>query len=122
MLLTFMLYSASATTVENLYTVGGGAAMLLFLLAEGKLLSGVGGQKAARTAFVFGLPAAVFWLTYVVSNTVLIVAGRGDAVCDPARHARGLRAHPCAAFLPQRGDFRAVCARARARTREKARF
>lgn len=83
MLLTFMLYSASATTVENLFTVGGGAAMLLFLLAEGKLLSGVGGRKAARAAYVFGLPAAVFWLTYVLSNTALIIVGRGYATEIP---------------------------------------
>lgn len=83
MLLTFMLYSASATTVENLYTVGGGAAMLFFLLAEGKLLSGVGGRSTTRTAFVFGLPAVVLWLTYVLSNTVLIVAGRGYATEMP---------------------------------------
>ncbi|MFR7552662.1 MAG: hypothetical protein ACLUVB_08110 [Acutalibacteraceae bacterium] len=59
--------------MENLYTVGGGAAMLLFL--RGALLSG--GKESGAPAFVFGPPAAVFWLTYVASNTVLIVAGRG---------------------------------------------
>ncbi len=83
MLLVFMQYSASATTVENLYTVGGGAALLFFLLAEGKLLSGVGTLKTIRTAFVFGLPAALIWITYIASNTVLILAGRGYATEMP---------------------------------------
>lgn len=83
MLLVFMQYSASATTVENLYTVGGGAALLFFLLAEGKLLSGIGTPKAARTVFVFGLPAASIWITYIASNTVLILAGRGYATEMP---------------------------------------
>ena len=86
----------------------------------------MGGQKAARTAFVFGLPAAVFWLTYVVSNTVLIVAGRGYATEMPYVIQLAMLAvcvHILALlFSPQRGDFRAVCARARARTREKPGF
>lgn len=77
MVLTFMTYSAAATTIENVFTVGGGAALLLFLLAEGKLLSGVDQRNAARDIYVFGLPAATLWLTYVLSNTVLIIAGRG---------------------------------------------
>ncbi len=83
MLLTFMTYSASATTVENIFTVGGGALMVLFFLSEGKLLSGVGRRKAARSVYVFGIPAALFWLTYVLSNTALIVAGRGYATEMP---------------------------------------
>lgn len=122
MLLTFMLYSASATTVENLYTVGGGAAMLLFLLAEGKLLSGVGGQKAARTAFVFGLPAAVFWLTYVVSNTVLIVAGRGYATEMPYVIQLAMLAvcvHILALLFSLRGEIFALCAPEHAPAHEK---
>ena len=102
MLLTFMLYSASATTVENLYTVGGGAAMLFFLLAEGKLLSGVGGAQ------------------YGADGVRLRAAGRraladlrafehradrcrarlchGDAVRHPARDARGLHPYSGAAL------------------------
>jgi len=77
MVLTFMTYSASATMQENLFTMGGGALMLFFLLAEGKLISGVGGRKASRSVFIFGIPAVIFWLTYVLSNTVLIIFGRG---------------------------------------------
>ena len=122
MLLTFMLYSASATTVETRYTVGGGAAMLLFLLAEGKLLSGVGGQKAARTAFVFGLPAAVFWLTYVVSNTVLIVAGRGYATEMPYVIQLAMLAvcvHILALLFSLRGEIFALCAPEHAPAHEK---
>ena len=57
--------------------------MLLFLLSEGKLLSGAGGKKALRSTYVFGLPAAVLWMTYVISNTVLIIAGRGYATEMP---------------------------------------
>lgn len=83
MLLTFMTYSASATVEENIFTVGGGTLMVLFFLAEGKLLSGIGRRKAARAVYAFGIPAAVLWLTYVVSNTVLIVAGRGYATEMP---------------------------------------
>ena len=83
MILTFMIYSAVATTEENIFTVGGGAMMLLFLLSEGKLLAGAGGKKALRSTYVFGLPAAVLWLTYVISNTVLIIAGRGYATEMP---------------------------------------
>ena len=83
MVITFMTYSAAATTQENLFTVGGGAMMLMFLLAEGKLLSGVGGRKTSRAIFAFGLPAVMFWVTYVVSNTVLIVYGRGYAAEMP---------------------------------------
>lgn len=83
MVLTFMVYSASATTQENLFTVGGGAAMLVFLLAEGKLISGVGGKNTVRRLYAFGLPAAVLWMTYVSSNTVLIIAGRGYATEMP---------------------------------------
>ena len=44
MIVTFMTYSAVATTEENIFTVGGGAMMLLFLLSEGKLLSGAGDE------------------------------------------------------------------------------
>lgn len=83
MVITFMMYSAAATTQENLFTVGGGALMLLFLLSEGKLLSGTGGRKASRAVFIFGLPAVMFWLTYVISNTVLIIFGRGYATEMP---------------------------------------
>ena len=83
MIVTFMTYSAVATTEENIFTVGGGAMMLLFLLSEGKLLSGAGGKKALRSTYVFGLPAAVLWMTYVISNTVLIIAGRGYATEMP---------------------------------------
>ena len=63
--------------------MGGGAMMLLLLLSEGKLLSGAGGKKALRSTYVFGLPAAVLWMTYVISNTVLIIAGRGYATEMP---------------------------------------
>ena len=56
---------------------------VLFLLSEGKLLSGAGGKKALRSTYVFGLPAAVLWMTYVISNTVLIIAGRGYATEMP---------------------------------------
>lgn len=83
MVLTFMVYSASATTQENLFTVGGGAAMLVFMLAEGKLISGVGGKNTVRRMYAFGLPAAVLWITYVASNTLLIIAGRGYATEMP---------------------------------------
>ena len=83
MILTFFTYSPSATTQENLYTVGGGALMLMFLLAEGKLLSGTGGRKAARQVYIFGLPAVVFWLTYFFSNTVLVFCGHGYAAEMP---------------------------------------
>ena len=48
-----------------------------------KLLSGAGGKKALRSTYVFGLPAAVLWMTYVISNTVLIIAGRGYATEMP---------------------------------------
>ena len=67
MIVTFMTYSAVATTEENIFTVGGGA----------------GGKKALRSTYVFGLPAAVLWMTYVISNTVLIIAGRGYATEMP---------------------------------------
>ena len=83
MVVTFMTYSAVATTQESLFTVGGGAWMLLFLLSEGKMLSGVGGRKASRGVFVFGLPAAMFWTVYVLSNTALILFGRGYATEMP---------------------------------------
>lgn len=75
--LTFMTYSADATTQENLFTVGGGALMVLFLLQESKLLSGTGGRKVPQYMYIAGLPAASYWLTYVLSNTVLIFFGRG---------------------------------------------
>ena len=77
MLITFMTYSASATIEENLFTVGGGALLVFYLLAEGKLISGIGRRKSARTVYALGIPTAVLWLTYALSNTVLIVAGRG---------------------------------------------
>ena len=96
--------------------------MLLFLLAEGKLLSGVGGQKAARTAFVFGLPAAVFWLTYVVSNTVLIVAGRGYATEMPYVIQLAMLAvcvHILALLFSLRGEIFALCAPEHAPAHEK---
>ena len=83
MVLTFMTHSAAATTQENVFTVGGGALMLLFLLQESKLLSCVGGRKVPQYMYVFGLPAAVLWLTYTVSNTVLILFGRGYAAEMP---------------------------------------
>ena len=83
MVLTFMTYSASATTVENLFTVGGGAVLALFLLAEGKLIAGVDDRRAARDIYMFGLPTVVLWLTYVSSNTGLIIAGRGYATEMP---------------------------------------
>lgn len=83
MVLTFMSYSASATTEENLFTVCGGAAVVFFLLAEGKMISGVGGRKNSRLVYVFGLIASVFWLTYVLSNTILIIVGRGYATEMP---------------------------------------
>ena len=83
MVLTFMTYSAVATTQENMFTVGGGALMLLFLLQESKLLSGTGGRKVTQYMFVCGLPAAALWLTYVISNTVLILFGRGYAAEMP---------------------------------------
>lgn len=77
MVLTFMVYSASATTAENLFTVGGSAALLLFLLNEGKLYAGLGGGKTVRNLYVFGLPALLLWVVYVLSNSVLMIAGRG---------------------------------------------
>lgn len=77
MILTFMVYSASATTAENLFTVGGGALLLLFLLQAGKLYAGLGGEKTVRNLYMFGLPAMSLWLTYVLSNSVVIVAGKG---------------------------------------------
>ena len=83
MVITFMTYSAAATIQENLFTVGGGAMMLMFLLSEGKMLSGVGGRKASQSVFIFGLPAILFWVTYVLSNTVLLVCGRGYAAEMP---------------------------------------
>jgi hypothetical protein len=55
----------------------------MFLLAEGKLLSGTGGRKAARQVYIFGLPAVVFWLTYFFSNTVLVFCGHGYAAEMP---------------------------------------
>lgn len=122
MLLTFMLYSAAATTVENLYTVGGGAAMLFFLLAEGKLLSGVGGQKTARAVFVFGLPAAVLWLTYVISNTVLIVAGRGYATEMPYVIQLAMLAvcvHILSLLFSLKGEIFAPCVPERSPAHEK---
>lgn len=106
MIVTFMTYSAVATTEENIFTVGGGAMMLLFLLSEGKLLSGAGGKKALRSTYVFGLPAAVLWMTYVISNTVLIIAGRrvcdGDAVCDSACDAVPFCSQPLPAAYGER--------------------
>lgn len=83
MVLTFMTYSATATTQENLFTVGGGALMLMFLLSECKLITGMGGRKDSRYLFIFGLPAVIFWFTYVISNTVLILFGRGYAAEMP---------------------------------------
>ena len=74
MIVTFMTYSAVATTEENIFTVGGGAMMLLFLLSEGKLLSGAGGKKALRSTYVFGLPAAVLWMTYVIQLAMLCLS------------------------------------------------
>ena len=78
MIVTFMTYSAVATTEENIFTVGGGAMMLLFLLSEGKLLSGAGGKKALRSTYVFGLPAAVLWMTYVLSLIHILKLKDGD--------------------------------------------
>ena len=83
MVITFMTYSAAATIQENLFTVGGGAMMVMFLLSEGKMLSGVGGRKASQSVFIFGLPAVMFWVTYVLSNTVLMICGRGYAAEMP---------------------------------------
>lgn len=77
MMLTFMTYSASATTEENLFTVCGGATMTFFLLSEGKVICGVGKRKTMRSMYIFGLSATAFWLTYVLSNTILILVGRG---------------------------------------------
>lgn len=83
MVLTFMTYSAAATTQENMFTVGGGALMLLFLLQESKLLSGTGSRRVVQYMYVFGLPASMLWLTYTVSNTVLVLFGRGYAAEIP---------------------------------------
>lgn len=83
MVLSFMTHSAAATTQENLFTVGGGALMLLFLLQESKLFSGIGGRRVSQYMYIFGLPASTFWLTYVVSNSVLILFGRGYAAEMP---------------------------------------
>ncbi len=83
MVLTFMTHSAAATTQENMFTVGGGALMLLFLLQESKLFSGIGGRKVAQYMYIVGLPAAVLWMTYAISNTVLILFGRGYAAEMP---------------------------------------
>lgn len=83
MVLTFMSYSAAATMEENLFTVCGGAVVVFCLLAEGKMISGAGDRKTPRTVYVFGLMASVFWLTYVLSNTILIIVGRGYATEMP---------------------------------------
>ena len=45
------------------------------------VLSGADNPQIA--AAIFGLPAAVLWMTYVISNTVLIIAGRGYATEMP---------------------------------------
>ena len=83
MIVTFMTYSAVATTEENIFTVGGGAMMLLFLLSEGKLLSGAGGKKGAAQHVCVQPAGGGALMTYVISNTVLIIAGRGYATEMP---------------------------------------
>ena len=39
--------------------------------------------RSSLIALAIGLPAAVLWMTYVISNTVLIIAGRGYATEMP---------------------------------------
>ena len=72
-----------ATTEENIFTVGGGAMMLLFLLSEGKAALRRGRQKGAAQHVCVRPAGGGAWMTYVISNTVLIIAGRGYATEMP---------------------------------------
>lgn len=105
MIVTFMTYSAVATTEENIFTVGGGAMMLLFLLSEGKLLSGAGGKKALRSVCVRPAGSGALDDVCDLEHGAHYCGARvcdGDAVCDPACDAVPFCSQPLPAAYGER--------------------
>ena len=76
LILVYVFYAKSSSFVENFFAILGGAAMLLCLFYLCKLLAGVDEEGAAKRAFVTGIFAVVFGLTYSLSNLSLLLLGR----------------------------------------------
>jgi hypothetical protein len=76
LILVYVFYAKSSSFVENFFAIMSGAAMLLCLFYLCKLLAGVDEEGAAKRAYVTGIFAVVFGLTYSLSNLSLLLLGR----------------------------------------------
>lgn len=74
--LVYVFYAKSSSTVENLFAVFGGVFTLLSLFYLCKLLAGVDEEGAAKRLFVTGVFSVVLTLTYSLSNLALLLLGR----------------------------------------------
>lgn len=79
MVLTYVFYAKSSSTVENICTMGGAAAIFLGLLYLCRLLAGAGAPGAGLRASVAGVGAALLALPYHGADLALRLAGRGYA-------------------------------------------
>lgn len=84
LILVYVFYAKSSSTVENIFAVGGGASMLLSLFYLCKLFAGVEEESAAKRVFVTGIFAVVLTVTYSFSNLALLLLGKSYSGEIPA--------------------------------------
>lgn len=72
----YVFYASSSSFVENFFTVGGGALLLLGLLYACKLLAGVDEPAAARRLMIWGGAGTALTAPYHLVNLVLFFMGR----------------------------------------------
>ena len=76
LVLMFIRYAAAVDRLENLYHTFTAAFLLLFLVSQAKIQSGVGGPEAGKRIYAYGLPAVTMTLVTAVPNLALDFAGK----------------------------------------------
>lgn len=84
LILVYVFYAKSSSTVENLFAVGSGVFMLLCLFYLCKLFAGIEAESAAKRVFVTGIFAVVLTVVYSFSNLALLVLGKSYSGEIPA--------------------------------------
>lgn len=85
----YVFYARSSSAVENLFSLGSSALMLMALFYLCAALSGAGEQRALKRLFIFGGLTAALEIPYDLSNVALAVLGKTYFGELPALYALG---------------------------------
>lgn len=89
LVVVYVFYARSSSTVENIFSLFSSAFMLLSLFYLAAALSGSGEQRALRRLLIFGGLTAVLEIPYDLSNVALMMVGRTYFGELPALYALG---------------------------------